>query len=167
MATKEKDDVSAPIAVLLMFLAFALAAGGLGNLDGGGGDGNGSQATSEDPCEDQPMEHVVADWPTRTGKVKLRCGDSHEGWEHLRSRDRLRGNRDNILNCVGRTLARGVVEEDHSAVNVGPQWVYRWKWGTRSGERAVVRVSQRTGAIRTAYPGSGPTAKLWARCAGR
>lgn len=164
MATKEKDDVSAPIAVLLMFLAFALAAGGIGNLGDGGG-GGGGRSTSNDPCDGEPASHVVADWPTRTGNVELKCGDWREGWEHLRIRDRLKGDRDNILNCIGRTLARGEVRPRPSRIN--PQWVYRWKWGDRSGEVAVVRVGQRTDSLITAHPGSGPTAKLWARCAGR
>lgn len=54
MATKEKDDVSAPIAVLFLFLAFAFAAGGLEGVGGGGGDDKGSQAISEDPATTSP-----------------------------------------------------------------------------------------------------------------
>lgn len=100
---------------------------------------------------------MVADWPTRTGNVELKCGDSHEGWEHLRQNERLEGDRDNVLNCIGRILARGTVRSDTKGIT--PQWVYAWKWG--------VRVGKRTGSVITAFPGRGGVAKNWAHCAGR
>lgn len=112
------------------------------------------------------MNHVIESWHTDEGRVELKCGDSHEGWEHFKHRDRTQdADLDDILDCIGRVLDHAGEPEIE-----GNQYRYSWRWASGRGNKAVVRVLRETGSVVTAYPGSGSPETMvrkWAECAGR
>lgn len=168
MATEAKrDDLPLPLVVLTLFLALAFAAGGLEGVGGGhGGSSGGGQPAPKDPCHDKGAHHIVRSWFTSQGIVYLRCGTeagNPGGYRHIEARRiKERDSLDDVLECIGRAISRGEYEEQ--STSRGVQRVYRWKWGTRSGNTALVRVMARTGNVITAVPGRG---YRWDRCAGR
>lgn len=162
MATKEKDDISAPVAILVMFLAFAFAAAGIG---GGSGRGSGGQTGSDDPCEGKSPDTVVRSWNVDGRTVYLRCGDSDsEGWRHIRDR-RVKEDDDidDVLDCISRIIGEGTYRAGYRGPNWGtPRDVYELRLaGQRKTTPARVLVDMGTNNIRTVFPNT----RDWARCA--
>ncbi|MQA84082.1 MAG: hypothetical protein GEV03_05495 [Streptosporangiales bacterium] len=159
--TKKEDDISAPIAILVLFFAFALAAGGgLGGGGGGEGGDRGSQSASEDPCDGQDRDHVVKTWFTAHGIVRLRCGDEDSmGYRHLRRKGI--GGWDDAMDCIGRALGEGTYRRGKPGVSsrtVRDQWSLRLA-GQRNPTKVLVDVD--TGNLLTVLVNT----SSWTKCA--